>query len=455
MSPPRSQRLLGLALVLILIPAAQAQQNAPHIGYVYPAGGRQGTDFEVTVGGQFLSGVSQAVVSGPGIEATVGEYVKPLTQMQFNNLRMRLQELQAKKKKDADTLKEIAEIRQKVATFVRKPSSPAIAETVTLQVKLAADAAPGQRELRLKTANGLTNPLFFQVGQLPEFSKETARTSGQTGAGKKAQAANQPQPSAPTVVMDFTPPAVVNGQIAPGGADRYRFKARKGQKLVVCACARELIPYLADAVPGWFQATVTLYNAAGKEVAYSDDYRFHPDPVLLYEVPADGSYALEIKDAIYRGREDFVYRITVGELPFLTSLFPLGGRAGQPTSVALTGWNLPVSSLTAGSAADKPGVQMLCVKKNGLASNCLPFAVGTLPESLDKEPNNQITSAQPVALPVVINGRVECARRLGRLPRGRSCRRGDRRRGDRAPARLAAGFRPEADRRHRPRPGRE
>jgi hypothetical protein len=39
--------------------------------------------------------------------------------------------------------------------------------------------------------------------------------------------------------------------------------------------------------------------------------QFHPDPVLYYEVPADGHYDLEIKDAIYRGREDFVYRITL------------------------------------------------------------------------------------------------------------------------------------------------
>ena len=37
---------------------------------------------------------------------------------------------------------------------------------------------------------------------------------------------------------------------------------------------------------------------------------------------------MEIKDALYRGREDFVYRITIGELPFVTGIFPLGGRAG-------------------------------------------------------------------------------------------------------------------------------
>ena len=54
-----------------------------------------------------------------------------------------------------------------------------------------------------------------------------------------------------------------------------------------------------------------------------------PIPVLYYEIPADGEYVVEIKDAIYRGREDFVYRITIGELPFVTSIFPLGGPAGD------------------------------------------------------------------------------------------------------------------------------
>ena len=95
----------------------------------------------------------------------------------------------------------------------------------------------------------------------------------------------------------------------PGDVDRYRFTAAQGQQLVAVVCARELMPYLADAVPGWFQAALTLYDAQGHEVAYGDDYRFHPDPVIHFKIPADGEYVIEIRDAIYRGREDFVYRV--------------------------------------------------------------------------------------------------------------------------------------------------
>ena len=131
------------------------------------------------------------------------------------------------------------------------------------------------------------------------------------------------------VEQRITLPCTVNGQIASGEVNRYRFEARKGQRLVFSTQARQLVPFIADAVPGWFQPVMALYDAAGKEVAYDDDYRFKPDPVILFEVPKDGEYVFAITDAIYRGREDFVYRVTVGELPFVTSIFPLGGRVGD------------------------------------------------------------------------------------------------------------------------------
>ena len=72
--------------------AAQAQQT-PHVGYVFPAGGRQGTQFDVRVGGQFLDGVTQAHISGPGIQVKVVELVKPMTQQQANQLRDKLKAL--------------------------------------------------------------------------------------------------------------------------------------------------------------------------------------------------------------------------------------------------------------------------------------------------------------------------------------------------------------------------
>ena len=116
----------------------------------------------------------------------------------------------------------------------------------------------------------------------------------------------------------------------PGESDRFRFSAKRGQNLTIEAQARHLIPYLADAVPGWFQVTLALYDGKGKEVAYADNYRFNPDPVLFYRITEDGDYEIEVRDAIYRGREDFVYRVSISEKPFITQIFPLGGQGRGP-----------------------------------------------------------------------------------------------------------------------------
>jgi hypothetical protein len=438
MKRSRWQTTLWAAAVLAVVPAARAAmpgaraQRDPRIGYVYPAGGRQGTTFQVAIGGQYLDGVANVYVSGGGVQAAVLEHNKPLTQKEFTLLREKLKELQQKRlaatgksnkggeqegaqdsttpQWTAEDEQMLAEIKKKLANPPNRQANPVIAETVTIEVTMAPDTEPGERELRLGTPSGLSNPLVFCVGQLAEFSEKEPKSSTTPGLGPRPAGSlvgAGPAPAQPEPGMSVTLPAIVNGQILPGDVDRFRFEARKGQQLVIAASARELIPYLADAVPGWFQATLALYDADGKELAYDDDYRFHPDPVLFYEIPRDGEYMIEIRDAIYRGREDFVYRIAVGELPFVTSIFPLGGTAGAQTTIEADGWNLPASSLTPQAKDKGPGVYPVSASCKGLISNPVPFALDTLPECLEQEPNNEQANAQQVTPPLIVNGRID------------------------------------------------
>ena len=418
--------LPALAALLWSASAAFAQVTTPHIGYVYPAGGRQSTTFQVAVGGQFLDGATNVHVSGAGVRASLVSFAKPLTPQQANQLREKMQQLQEKRqaanqgfrKRDAPTgsqtstnatwtaadQQQLMEIRRKLAGFQRRPANPAIAETVTLQITVNPEAEPGEREIRIGTQLGLSNPLLFCVGQLPEFSKKNPKLEDEPGNFRPARNNNE-QKATPPTEMNITLPAVVNGQILQGGVDRYRFQGRKGQRLVVAACARELIPYLPDAVPGWFQAALALYDSKGHELAYADHYRFHPDPVLYCELLRDGEYVAEIRDSIYRGRDDFVYRITVGEVPYITSIFPLGGQAKSTTTVQLNGWNLPTNTVI--RTNQEPGIYSLSVSTEARLANRVPFAVDTLPEILEQEPNDLPAAAQPVILPVIINGRID------------------------------------------------
>ncbi len=398
--------LLSFAILLSMVPNLQAQSRTPHIGYVYPAGGRQGDTFQIELGGQYLDGAAGVHVSGTGVRATVVEHLKPLAGQVSNDMRVRMREIQ-KKGMDAAGFKEIAEIQKQFDASSNQSAYPVLSESVVCRVTIAANAEPGERELRLGVAAGLSNPLVFCVGQAPEFREKGWRSS--------------PADANMTVTL----PASINGRIVPGSferyrsvvrrtqpylpadRDRYRFAARKGQQLILAVKARELTPYLADAVPGWFQAVVTLYDAQGQELAYADDYRFHPDPVLRFEVPQDGDYMIGIRDAIYRGREDFVYRITAGELPFVTSIFPLGCRAGEQVGIELKGWNLPTNKLMMDTKGKKPGVYPVSVRARSLVSNQVPFVVDTLPECLEKEPNSEFKDAQKVTLPMIVNGRID------------------------------------------------
>ena len=447
-----SKRVLPLALAFCAATAwGQSNQREPHIGYVYPAGGQQGDVFEITIGGQSLKNVSDVYVSGKGVTASVVEHygrLKNLNTQQRQGLRTRIRELTQKRLGELDrkgsgltprgrdvlrnlrneakpkaagkrrkgkrgttrpaaaelpdhplfrnleerSLRELQHLRNQLLNFRKKQRNAQLAESVVVKVTINRNAAPGDREIRLGTPRGLTNPMCFQVGLLSEAREQEPN-----------------DPKGQDLLVEVPPldlPILLNGQIEPGDVDRFRFKAERGQRLVIETRARHLIPYLADAVPGWFQATVALYDDKGREVAFADDYRFDPDPVLFYEVPETGEYELEIRDSIYRGRKDFVYRVAVGQQPFVTGTFPLGAKTGVRTIASVDGWNLPRKRLPLDTQHGAGHIRRTAVRKKKLLSNPVTYAVDSLPQSKEAEPNDTTETAQRITLPRTINGRI-------------------------------------------------
>jgi len=474
-------RSLSLAIrhssfvILFCVTSAWGQSNTrePKIGYLYPGGGQQGTVIQITAGGQYLNGATDVYISGRGVHASVVKYIRPLRNLQKEQRQliqtrlkevrdMRLAELPgsggrpgrqqkastrktvdkpgpSEKEKDAKTeevkmpdypllydlenksLRELAHISS-VLFFPRNKlqMNRQLAEMVLIEITIDPDAQPGGRELRLVTKTGLTNPMVFQVGLLPEVRElepnnrqaypELPGLRRVAGRVEGVPPSNRGQDARGTDALDTAEPldlpVLLNGQIMPGDVDRFRFRARKGQQLVIEAQARSLVPYLADAVPGWFQAVLALYDAGGKEVAFADDYRFNPDPVLFYKIPENGEYELEIRDSIYRGREDFVYRIAVSEQPFITQMFPLGGRAGVETVASIDGWNLPGTELPLDTRRGGNNIRKTAYYNQKCLSNSVTYAVDTLPECNETESNNTPEESQLIELPKIINGRI-------------------------------------------------
>lgn len=431
---------LGVAVLLVAVVGLGRAQTStqPHVGYVFPAGGCQGTTIEVLVGGQSLRGAVEPHITGEGVEGTVVKHYslrRNLMPEQRQMLRDKVDELREKllakdpaaaarlrprgraqrpaaKKDDTDAsvpfpehpllrnlesmnLRQLQHVEDELLGFQslrKKQQNAQLGEAVLVRLTIAADAEPGDREFRMQTAQGLSNPICFQIGTLPEACEVEPNDPG----------------SFPILPAD--PPAklpiLLNGQVMPGDVDRLPFLAKAGQTLVIQVQARHLIPYLADAVPGWFQATVALINPRGEEVAFADDYRFDPDPVLFYEVPKDGVYELEIRDSIYRGREDFVYRVSISEQPFVTSLYPLGAKTGQRVVAKVDGCNLPSDHVVLDTRPGDWGVRHVVMGKGKTQSNAVPYVVDSMPEAGEAEPNDDVAGAQLVLLPRTVNGRI-------------------------------------------------
>jgi len=354
---PAAVVALGICCPLATAGEAPKKDYDPYIMYVFPAGGQRGTTVEIMARGRGLEGTSEVRISGQGVTGKILAIEEPDTKLQ-------------QRSKNRQDMSENPNV-------------------VKMSVTIAEDAELGIRDLRLVTPKGCTNRFRFVVGQLPEVNEV------------------EPNEEGDEVQKIESLPVLVNGQVFQGDRDVYRFAAKAGQTLVFDVKGQALLPFIADAVPGWLQASLTLYDSAGKEMAYCDDFRFHPDPKLIYHVPADGEYMVEIKDVLFRGREDLVYRLAIGELPCITHIFPLGGKRGTDAEIELHGVNLPATSMKLKLTADDPPVRYVRIETNGLTSNSLPLAVDDLPEITESEPNDANDQANEIQTPVIVNGRIQ------------------------------------------------
>ena len=288
----KSRRIILTILCAIISTTLYAQKLS--LGYLYPSGGQVGTTVEIEAGGLNINKATKVLFSHEGISAEI------------------------------EPVKESASAKRK-RRRLNDQSSPQLADRVKLRITIAADVPCGMYDLRLQGVSGVSNMLPFEVASYPNFVENNR--------------ASQRNPNRVTAL-----PAVLCGYVTPGGVDYFNFEGEKGQTIVATVKARQMVPYIADAVPGWFQPVLKIVDSEGREVAYSDDYHHNVDPVIITTLPKNDNYTVIIHDAIYRGREDFNYRIHLGVIPFVTGRYPAYGTVGKSVKQQLEGVNLGATS---------------------------------------------------------------------------------------------------------------
>lgn len=315
----RGKSIVLVILFVLLTTPLYAQKMT--MGYLYPAGGEVGTTVEIEAGGLNINKATKVLFSHPGIKGVLEPVKEPV----------------AKKRK-----------RRRL----NDQSSPQLADKIKIHITIDKSVPCGIYDLRLQGPRGVSNMLPFEVASYPNLL-ENAKSSK----------------TKPNIVE--TLPAVLCGYVSPGGIDYFRFAGKEGETIVASVKGRQLVPYIADAVPGWFQPVIKIVDSRGKEIAYSDDYYHYVDPVIITTLPRDGNYTLMIHDAIYRGRQDFNYRIHLGAIPFVTGRYPAYGVVGKKVKQQLEGVNLGATKCVAKTNTE--GYNQLSYTNKVGTSNAVSF----------------------------------------------------------------------------------
>lgn len=241
---------------------------------------------------------------------------------------------------------------------------------VEADVTFPADTPTGVYQIGLKGPHGETAKLPFAVDPFAATAEKEPNSSPSTG-----------QP--------FTAPATLTGALdRAGDVDCFRFQAKAGQEIgvqVVAAAGAKLEPVLQVTD----ERGTVLVEGAG---------------FLGFICSREGTYAVTVRDRDFRGGPEMSYRLHAGDIPVVTSVFPLGFQRGTETAVRLEGVHLGPNRTVRVTADAKaaPGSRISVPVKPPLGQHTV--VVGEFPEVSNTDPIRL-----PTALPVpgTANGRLE------------------------------------------------
>lgn len=245
---------------------------------------------------------------------------------------------------------------------------------VQIDLTLPPESPVGIVQMRLASAQGISNPVAMSVGGLPqvEFSDELKSL-----------------------------PLAAYGSVRGTQILKTTFEGKSGQRIVAEIEARRL--------GGALNPVLHVYDERRVQVAWAQGVTaLGGDARLETVLTKDGKYALELHDALYRGGDPGYFRLKVGDLPYADLAFPLGVRRGATAELDLLGSNLPANSKVQLQAQTIGDFQLAPVPASqGIASATPRTIVSDLTEIVEQPATGD--ALQQVTAPAAINGRLSAA----------------------------------------------
>lgn len=361
------KRTLGSSLLIATLAWAQKDTDSPTgprmtpptLASVAPLGVQRGTTVEMTFEGFNLASAKAIYFSDPGVKGRI----------------VRVKELP-----------DLADIRLGSngtrSTVDLGPLPPR--NQVTVEVEVSPEANVGAVKCRLLTPLGTSPEGTFLVE--PYFGESPDKEPNDTIDG----------------AFETYLPTVLAGAISrPGDVDHFKIKVKAGEELVFENQAAKIGSTLQPVVRilGEDQRVLREFGYASEESAMRFRHTFDKA----------GTYFVRVADYESSGRGSNFYRILVGKLPVAISAYPLGVQRGKSAEVRIDGTNLSAAKITVEgkpSEGEEDAVRLRPETADGPAFNEVKLALGSDPEIAASASNGSMPSAQALALPVTVNGRV-------------------------------------------------
>lgn len=361
----KTRALLFTSIWLSLLAIAQAQMAPPYLTSVSPLGVRRGARAVLTIEGYNLTDASEVIWNKPGLTGSI------------------ILNSETAREKPRNSLDPTKKFQGDRGTRNR----------VQVELFIEANAEPGIYTFRLKTPLGTSSTGRIYVGALRETAEKELN-------------------DAPDTAQPVSLPTAVAGEMQHvGDTDHFKFNAKTGQQIV--------FQVIASAFGSKLDSLLTLLDANGQEVANSRTFArkssSQRDATLAFVVKTNGEYTLRLTDQQKAGQPmsgpplQFAYRLNIGELPFITGIYPLGVRQGESSELTLQGFNLDRQQLAIQAPAQVAWGDSLTVRptlSKGLAYPSAIVAVGRTPEINESATKKSVSAPQAVSTPATINGRI-------------------------------------------------
>ncbi len=356
-------------LAVLLMPLALPQQanqspsgtriTPPIVNVVTPRGISRGTTAEITIEGLNLAKAEKIFFDQPGVTGKI----------------VRVKELP-----------DLTEVRLGsnggVSSIDLGPLPPR--NQVTVEVEVSPDAEVGPVNFRLQ------NPL----GTSPEGRLLIEPYYGESPDREPNNTLDQ--------AFETYLPTILVGEISrPGDVDHFKIHVTDGEQLVF-ENAGAMIGSTLQPVVTILREDQSIVKEFGTDGGVTTTWFSH-------KFDKGGTYYIRISDFQQSGRPSHTYRIKVGNFPLTTSVFPLGVQAGKTAELNVNGYGLKKPKITVKGEPNN-GSEDTATLRPEESFNQVKVAIGRDPEVLSSGKNLTAAAAQPVTIPVTINGRIDAAK---------------------------------------------